>query len=67
MTFTVMIANSMLNRTHYQGTFATLDEANAFAQQQAARSRTFCTFAVYKGTPRNPIVAVDGTEIKGAC
>jgi hypothetical protein len=66
MTYTVMIGNKMLNRSHCRGTFASLEEAQTFAAKEAARSRSFCTFQVYIGTPRNPVQPAKGSaQIEG--
>jgi hypothetical protein len=45
----------VLRSGKYVGTFASKVEAEEAALRQAARSRAFGDFQVWKGTPRNPI------------
>lgn len=53
--WTVRCVNEGLGTSHFTGTFSTEEEAIAYAQQQANRSRKFATYEVWIGKPRNPI------------
>ena len=51
-TWTVIVVNEALQSGHAVGTFGTPEAADAYAQDQAARSRSFSTYQVAKGTPK---------------
>ena len=53
MPYTVLVNNEALGKSHFCGTFATLEEACQYAEAQANRSRSFAEFVVYLGTPKN--------------
>lgn len=53
-TYTVGYVNEALQKGHWIGTFNTEDEARDYARDQASRSRSFVTYQVYRGTPKNP-------------
>jgi hypothetical protein len=55
MKWTVLNRNEFLGTAHYSGTFSTEEEAVAYAEQQANRTRKFATFEVWKGTPKSPL------------
>lgn len=55
MTFTIVTRNELLHKAHASGTYETVEEAKTRAKELAAQSRNFCTFDVWKGTPRNLI------------
>ena len=63
--FTVEIHNELLKRWQYRGKFDTLDDAVAYARNQAGRSRQFAVFTVFTGTPKSPGKAVKGHEYRG--
>jgi len=65
MNYTVCWRNSMLGTSGFRGTFATQDEAAAFAAKEASHARSFASFEVWIGTPSNPIKAVEGTLVNG--
>lgn len=55
MPWTVLSENKALGKAHFSGTFATLEDAKAYAETQALRVRSFVTLEVWSGTPKNPI------------
>lgn len=68
MTFTVLVDNTLLRSGRFRGTFATVEAAKAYADEEADRSRSFVVFHVYPGTPRDPdtrkpvLYMVEGTR-----
>jgi len=54
MKYTVLVSNSMLGTSRYVGTFDDKIAAEAYALEEAARSRKFASFEVWSGTPRQP-------------
>jgi hypothetical protein len=65
MKFTVMVRNSILGKSHCEGTFDRVEDAVGHAVASANKSRAFCTFEIWRGTPRNPIEPLKGHEYKG--
>jgi len=66
--FTVLIRNHALKSGKYEGTFDKVEDAVAHAIALANRSRSFCEFEVWRGTPREPIELLKGHDIyKGRC
>jgi hypothetical protein len=65
MTFTVVTKNELLRNGHASGTYDTVEAAKAAAEKLAARSRSFCTFEVWEGTPRNLIGPVPKLHFRG--
>jgi hypothetical protein len=55
MSYTVRYRNEALQSGRYIGTFETPAAASEYAQKEAARSRAFCTYDVWIGTPRMPV------------
>lgn len=52
--YTVLISNGMLGTSRYVGTFDDKIAAEAYALEEAARSRKFASFEVWTGTPTRP-------------
>ena len=52
--YTVLVSNSMLGTSRYVGTFEDKIAAEAYALEEAARSRKFASFEVWTGTPKQP-------------
>lgn len=60
-TYTVRVGNEALGKAHFTGTFSSYGEAEAYAEREAARSRSFATFEVHRGTPKGPSIQVGPT------
>lgn len=54
MTYTVEYVNSALATGRWIGKFDTLEEATAYAKEQARKSRPFVSYRVCEGTAKNP-------------
>lgn len=68
MKFTILVRNHALKSGKYEGTFDKVEDAVAHAIALANRSRSFCEFEVWRGTPREPIALLKGHDIyKGRC
>jgi hypothetical protein len=52
--YTVLVRNGALGTSNYVGTFDDKIAAEAYALEEAARSRKFASFEVWTGTPRQP-------------
>lgn len=65
MKFTVWIANTVTGAARYCGVFGTEEEAVQYAMREAARSRKFAKFEVWRGTPRQPLAPVKGRVFEG--
>jgi hypothetical protein len=65
VTFTVVVRNKVLGTSRGCGAWDDSTGAAAYAQREAERSRSFCVFEVWRGTPRNPIAPVDGMVFAG--
>ncbi len=63
--FTLLHRNAMLGTSRYIGTYVTQYDAEAYAKQEASRSRSFASWEVWTGTPDHPGKAIEGTLIKG--
>ena len=57
--YTVLVNNAMLGTSRYVGTFDDKIAAEAYALEEAARSRKFASFEVWTGTPKQPGRATD--------
>lgn len=57
--YTVLVGNSVLGTSRYVGTFDDKIAAEAYALEEAARSRKFASFEVWTGTPKQPGRATD--------
>lgn len=57
--YTVLVRNSALGTSRFVGTFDDKIAAEAYAVEEAARSRKFASFEVWTGTPRQPGRATD--------
>ena len=64
MTYTVQWRNDALRSGGYRGTFETVEGAREYLLSQVKRSRSFASFQVYTGNPRNPGSPV-GFEFRG--
>lgn len=53
-TWTVEVVNEALKNGRWVGTFSSLEEATAYAEQEAKKSRKFATYQVCTGTPKKP-------------
>lgn len=51
--YTVYTRNALTGSGHFTGTFETMEQAEGYAKLQATRSRKFCTFEVWTGTPKS--------------
>lgn len=65
MRYTTLNRNEVLGTSRFIGTFETLDEARDYAKLQASRVRSFATYEVYHGTPKNPGDKVPDTFFRG--
>jgi hypothetical protein len=63
MTYTVCYRNDLARSGGYRGTFQTEGAALDYARKEAARSRSFASYEVWSGTPRQPIDPVKGLEV----
>ena len=52
--YTVLVANNMLGKSRYVGTFDDKIAAETYAVSEAARTRKFVTYEVWTGTPQKP-------------
>lgn len=62
--FTVRMRNTALQSGRFIGSFATKEQAEEFAKEQAARGRFFVSYKVCEGTPARPGREI-GEEQKG--
>lgn len=59
MTYTVQEGNELsLSAPKYRGTFQTKEDAMIYIAERVDRVRSFATFVIYTGTPRNPGSAI---------
>lgn len=65
MSFTVLVENTCLGRSHFVGTFETEEEAASYAEDQANRTRKFMQYEVYSGTPRGRNQPTNGKKFLG--
>jgi hypothetical protein len=54
MTYTVAIVNHALKSGRWVGSFATLEEAQIYCRERAARSQPFVEFQPCEGSPKHP-------------
>ena len=66
LTFTVLKENSLTGYAMFVGTFDTEEKAVSYAKKQAARSRSFITFTLHTGTPKQPVEPIPGQEYGGS-
>jgi hypothetical protein len=59
--YTVRVVNEALGKDHFTGSFDSIANALTYAEKQAQRSRSFVTFQVWCGTPRNPLNSSSNT------
>ena len=52
--YTVLVANTVLGKSNFVGTFDDKIAAETYAVSEAARTRKFVTYAVWTGTPQKP-------------